>query len=88
MSIETHTLTTDGAEITYDVRPGDGPTLLLIGELDLQYLHGYVERAASAIPHARVVHLPGVAHLPHLEADELTLSEISGFVSGIRDAGC
>lgn len=64
------------------------PTLLLIGELDLQYLHGYVERAASAIPHARVVHLPGVAHLPHLEADELTLSEISGFVSGIRDAGC
>ncbi|MGK5682987.1 alpha/beta fold hydrolase [Actinoplanes sp. URMC 104] len=31
MSIETHTLTTDGAEITYDVRPGDGPTLFLLG---------------------------------------------------------
>ncbi|WP_307872529.1 alpha/beta fold hydrolase [Paractinoplanes ovalisporus] len=31
MTAETHTLTTDGAEITYDVRPGDGPTLLLIG---------------------------------------------------------
>ncbi|MBU2664678.1 alpha/beta hydrolase [Actinoplanes bogorensis] len=31
MTAETHTLTTDGAEITYDVRPGDGPVLLLIG---------------------------------------------------------
>ena len=31
MSIETHTLTTTGAEISYDVRPSDGPVLLLIG---------------------------------------------------------
>jgi pimeloyl-ACP methyl ester carboxylesterase len=31
MTAETHTLTTDGAEVTYDVRPGDGPTLLLVG---------------------------------------------------------
>jgi hypothetical protein len=29
------------------------------------------------------VELPGVAHLPHLEGDERTLSEIAGFVAGI-----
>ncbi|WP_205650568.1 alpha/beta fold hydrolase [Actinoplanes solisilvae] len=31
MTVETHTITTPGAEITYDVRKGDGPVLLLVG---------------------------------------------------------
>ncbi|MCM4076158.1 alpha/beta fold hydrolase [Paractinoplanes hotanensis] len=31
MTAETHTITTPGAEITYDVRPGAGPALLLVG---------------------------------------------------------
>lgn len=31
MNAETHTITTPGAEITYDVRMGDGPVLLLVG---------------------------------------------------------
>jgi pimeloyl-ACP methyl ester carboxylesterase len=57
------------------------PTLLMIGDLDLHYLKDYVAHAETAIPNARVVELPGVAHLPHLEDDELTLREIAGFVT-------
>jgi pimeloyl-ACP methyl ester carboxylesterase len=56
------------------------PTLLMIGDLDLQYLKDYVARAAAEIPGARLVELPGVAHLPQLEADERTLAEIAVFV--------
>ena len=36
--------------------------------------------AAETIPGARLVELPGVAHLPHLEGDERTLREIAEFV--------
>jgi pimeloyl-ACP methyl ester carboxylesterase len=59
------------------------PTLLMIGELDLQYLKEGVAHAAAAIPDARVVELPGVAHLPQLEADPATLAEIAAFVSAV-----
>jgi pimeloyl-ACP methyl ester carboxylesterase len=59
------------------------PTLLLVGDLDLQYIRHGVAHAAATIPGARLVELPGVAHLPHLEGDERTLSEIAGFVAGI-----
>jgi pimeloyl-ACP methyl ester carboxylesterase len=31
VNVETHTITTPGAEITYDVRKSDGPVLLLVG---------------------------------------------------------
>ncbi len=56
------------------------PTLLLVGDLDLQYIRHGVAHAAQTIPGARLVELPGVAHLPHLEGDEQTLREIADFV--------
>jgi pimeloyl-ACP methyl ester carboxylesterase len=59
------------------------PTLLLVGEHDLRYIHQNCAHAARTIPGARLVDLPGVAHLPHLEGDQLTLREIAGFVAGI-----
>lgn len=59
------------------------PTLLMIGDLDLSYLKDYVGHAAAAIPDARLVELPGVAHLPQLEGDERTLSEIAAFVASV-----
>ncbi|WP_250030911.1 alpha/beta fold hydrolase [Paractinoplanes maris] len=31
MTTQTHTISTSGAEITYDVRPGEGPALFLVG---------------------------------------------------------
>jgi len=59
------------------------PTLVLVGELDLRYIREGCTHAVGAVPDARLVGLPGVAHLPHLEADERTLAEIAAFVDGL-----
>ncbi len=59
------------------------PTLLLVGDLDLRYIKEGVAHAAATIPGARLVELPGVAHLPHLEGDERTLREIADFVASV-----
>jgi pimeloyl-ACP methyl ester carboxylesterase len=59
------------------------PTLLLVGEHDLRYIHENCAHAARTIPGARLVELPGVAHLPHLENDELTIAEIAAFVAAL-----
>jgi pimeloyl-ACP methyl ester carboxylesterase len=59
------------------------PTLLLIGEHDLTHIRANAEHLAHGIPGARLVALPGVAHLPHLEDDERTLREIAAFVASV-----
>jgi pimeloyl-ACP methyl ester carboxylesterase len=64
------------------------PTLLLVGEHDLRYLREYAVHASRTIPRARLVELPGVAHLPHLENDERTLNEIADFVATVGSDGC
>lgn len=61
----------------------DVPTLLLVGEHDLLEIREGCAHAADAIPGARLVELPGVAHLPHLENDERTLAEIAAFVESL-----
>jgi pimeloyl-ACP methyl ester carboxylesterase len=57
------------------------PTLLLVGEHDLRYIHEYAAHALASIPGSRLVDLPGVAHLPHLEGDRRTLAEIAAFLA-------
>jgi pimeloyl-ACP methyl ester carboxylesterase len=57
------------------------PTLLLVGEHDLAEIRENCARAAREIAGARLVELPGVAHLPHLENDARTLDEIAAFVA-------
>lgn len=59
------------------------PTLVMIGEHDLDHTHGNATHLAEQIPGARLVDLPGVAHLPHLEADPTTLDEITAFVRSV-----
>lgn len=59
------------------------PTLLLVGRLDAEEIRVVAELAAGLIPHARLRHLDGVAHLPHLEGDAATLEEIDGFVDEV-----
>jgi pimeloyl-ACP methyl ester carboxylesterase len=59
------------------------PTLLLVGEHDLLEIREGCAHAAREIPRARLVELPGVAHLPHLENDERTLAEITAFVEAL-----
>ncbi len=56
------------------------PTLLLAGEYDLPDLLPVCQRAVERIPDARLLELPGVAHLPHLEDDETCLSAITDFL--------
>jgi 3-oxoadipate enol-lactonase len=59
------------------------PTMLLVGEHDLLEIREGCAHAAREIPGARLVELPGVAHLPHLEKDERTLAEIAAFVDAL-----
>ena len=59
------------------------PTLLLVGEHDLLEIREGCAHAAREIPGARLVELPGVAHLPHLENDARTLAEITAFLAAL-----
>ena len=56
------------------------PTLVLSGELDLPDQLPVDEGMTERIPDARLVKLPGVAHLPHLENDETCLAAITDFL--------
>ena len=60
------------------------PTLVMIGRLDAEDIQAINEPLVKVIPHARLVWLDGVAHLPHLEGDRKTLDEIASFVEAIR----
>ncbi|HEY1521895.1 MAG TPA: alpha/beta hydrolase [Solirubrobacteraceae bacterium] len=61
----------------------DVPTLVMVGEHDLAYIKQNCAHLAESIDGARLVELPGVAHVPHLEGDEKTLAEITAFVAGL-----
>ena len=56
------------------------PTLLLLGRLDAEDILVVDEQAVGLIPGARLVHLDGVAHVPHLEGDPATLDALAAFV--------
>lgn len=56
------------------------PVLLLAGEYDLPDLLPICQGAVERVPDARLVELPGVAHLPHLENDETCLAGITDFL--------
>jgi pimeloyl-ACP methyl ester carboxylesterase len=59
------------------------PTLVLVGEHDLRYIKENCAQLAAQVPGARLIDLPGVAHVPHVEADPTTLAEIAAFVGGV-----
>jgi pimeloyl-ACP methyl ester carboxylesterase len=59
------------------------PTLVMVGEHDLQYIKRNCAHLARSIPGARLVELPGVAHVPHLEGDATTLREIGVFLASL-----
>lgn len=56
------------------------PTLVMSGELDLPDQLPVDQGMAERIPDARLLVLPGVAHLPHLENDETCLAAITDFL--------
>jgi pimeloyl-ACP methyl ester carboxylesterase len=59
------------------------PVLVLVGEHDLHYIKENCAHLVRSIPGARLVQLPGVAHLPHLEGDATTLREIAAFIGSV-----
>jgi pimeloyl-ACP methyl ester carboxylesterase len=60
------------------------PTLIMIGRLDAEDILAINEPAATMIPHAQLLWLDDVAHLPQLESDPTTLEEIAKFVDAQR----
>ena len=56
------------------------PTLVLVGELDLASFRDLAQQVTQAIPGATQVTLPGVAHLPAMEAPAQFNQAVSGFL--------
>jgi pimeloyl-ACP methyl ester carboxylesterase len=58
------------------------PTLVVVGELDQPDMMRIGEHLAREIPDARLVAMPGVAHLPPMEAPEEFVGLVEGFLGG------
>ncbi len=56
------------------------PTLVMVGELDQPDMMEIGEHLARAIPHGRLVRMPGVSHLPPLEDPEGFLRVVDEFL--------
>lgn len=52
------------------------PTLVIDGELDLDYNHRIATRLAARVPHAELLRLPGIGHMANLEAPGAVTSAI------------
>lgn len=59
------------------------PTELLWGDLDLGYFFPRCEAMVARIPGARGTVMPGVAHLPSLEAPEAFNTALAAFLAGL-----
>jgi 3-oxoadipate enol-lactonase len=57
------------------------PTLVLVGEEDVDDMHALAERFAAEIPRARLVTIPGAAHLPSLEQPAAFGEHVLGFLA-------
>jgi pimeloyl-ACP methyl ester carboxylesterase len=56
------------------------PTLVVVGELDQPEMMDIGRRLAAEIPDARLAAMPGVAHLPPMEAPEEFLAVVGPFL--------
>lgn len=56
------------------------PALVLVGEMDEATPPPMSRELAAGLPDARLVVLPGCAHVPQLQAPELFLATLEGFV--------
>ncbi|WP_227285633.1 alpha/beta fold hydrolase BchO [Boseongicola sp. H5] len=73
-------------ELTRALPEIEVPALFLHGTEDSAVPLAVAERAAGAMPDARLLRLDGVGHIAHEEAPERVLAEIAGFAAArIRD---
>lgn len=83
-------LRTPGGEAPFDLWPvyralGDGPLLILRGELSDILARTAGEKMVAALPHARLVEVPGVGHAPTLDEPE-ALAAIDAWVAELPAA--
>lgn len=63
----------------------DVPTLVVVGERDRPDILRFADRLAAEIPAARLLTLPGVGHLPNLEAPEAFNAAMAEFFAEVDD---
>jgi 3-oxoadipate enol-lactonase len=72
------------AAVTHDTRGRLGqieiPCLVLVGELDLLNPPRVASELADNLPHAQLVVLPGIGHMPHVEDQTRFRQEIDLFL--------
>jgi pimeloyl-ACP methyl ester carboxylesterase len=71
-------LVPDVAERLGEVRV---PTLVVVGEEDVEDMHTIATRLAAAIPDARLETIPGAAHFPSLERPDVFDPLVVGFLN-------
>jgi pimeloyl-ACP methyl ester carboxylesterase len=57
------------------------PTLVIVGELDQPDMMDVGEHLAASMPHARLVRMPGVSHLPPMEAPDEFVRIVTEFLN-------
>ncbi len=73
------------ADLTADTRALRLPTLVIVGDQDLATPVAAAEALAGAIPGARLVVLPGAAHIPTVEVPDAVTDAIGGFLTPAID---
>lgn len=63
------------------------PTLAIVGERDVPDFHAIAARLARSLPNARLITLPGLGHLPNLEAPETFNAVVLPFLAEVTAAG-
>ena len=59
------------------------PALVVVGDLDLPHIRQASEHAAQRMPHAALEVMPGVAHLPALEAPEAFNARLDRYLQAL-----